>query len=134
MSESRATATSRFVSTYAGAGVHHIALSTPSAIQTALQFEDSAVPLLSIPVNYFDDLAARLEIDDITLAGLQRHGLLYDRDGEGDFLHFYTDSFQDRFFFEVVERRGGYGGFGAANTQVRATAQARQHPAATPWL
>jgi len=134
VSESRATATGRFVSAYAGAGVHHIALSTPGIVQTALQFEDSTAPLLPIPINYYDDLSARLGLDDATLASLQKHGLLYDRDAQGDFMHFYTDPFQDRFFFEVVERRDGYGGFGAANTSVRAAAQARQHTTATPWL
>ena len=41
--------------------------------------------------------------------------------------HLYTDAFWDRFFFEVVQRSGGYAGFGAANTPVRAAAQARQH-------
>jgi 4-hydroxyphenylpyruvate dioxygenase len=103
-------------------------------VQAALQFEDSTAPLLPIPINYYDDLSARLGLDDATLASLQKHGLLYDRDVQGDFMHFYTDPFQDRFFFEVVERRDGYGGFGAANSSVRAAAQARQHTTATPWL
>jgi 4-hydroxyphenylpyruvate dioxygenase len=56
-------------------------------------------------------------------------GLLYDRDPIGEFRHAYTDSFQDRFFFEIVERRDGYAGFGAANAAVRMAIQARLHPA-----
>jgi 4-hydroxyphenylpyruvate dioxygenase len=57
--------------------------------------------------------------------------LLYDRDGPGEFWHLYTGAFHDRFFFEALQRRSGYAGFGAANAPVRAAAQARQYSAAT---
>ena len=40
--------------------------------------------------------------------------------------HAYTHAFQDRFFFELVERRGGYDQYGAPNAAVRMAAQARQ--------
>jgi 4-hydroxyphenylpyruvate dioxygenase len=133
-SESRATATGRFLSAYAGAGVHHVALASADIIRTASVLESEGAPLLPIPENYYDDLAARWALDDAELATLQQHALLYDRDGQGEFRNLYTDAFQDRFFFEAVERKGGYAGFGAANAPVRAAAQARQHPAALPPL
>jgi len=41
------------------------------------------------------------------------------------FRHVYTDSLADRFFFEIVERRG-YRGFGAINAAVRMAAQAQR--------
>jgi 4-hydroxyphenylpyruvate dioxygenase len=129
-SESRATTTGRFVSAYAGAGVHHVAFSTPDIVSTAEVFAARRAPLLAMPSNYFDDLSARWGLDDATLTALQRHELLYDRDGAGEFWHLYTDAFHDRFFFEAVQRGGGYAGFGAANAPVRAAAQARQHPVA----
>ena len=48
----------------------------------------------------------------------------------GDFLHFYTETVGG-VFFEVVERRGGYDGYGAPNAPVRLAAQhlreARSH-------
>jgi 4-hydroxyphenylpyruvate dioxygenase len=127
-SESRATATGRFVSAYAGAGVHHVAFSTSDIVAAAEEFEARAAPLLAMPLNYYDDLSARWGLDDATLTALRRHGLLYDRDGVGEFWHLYTDAFHDRFFFETVRRQSGYDGFGAANAPVRAAAQARQHP------
>jgi 4-hydroxyphenylpyruvate dioxygenase len=133
-SESRATATGRFVSALAGAGVHHIALATPDIIATARAWEAAAAPLLPMPANYYEDVAARLDIDEATLTSLQAHALLYDRDELGEFRHLYTDQFASRFYFEAVERSGLYGGFGAANTAVRAAAQARQHPAAADPL
>ena len=129
-SESRGTATGRFVSTFHGAGVHHVALSTPDIGRAAAALEALGAPVLPMPDNYYDDLAARWGLDDAALADLQRHALLYDDDGAGRFWHLYTDAFHQRFFFEVVQRAEGYAGFGAANTPVRAAAQARQHPAA----
>ena len=111
-SESRATATGRFVSAYAGAGVHHVAFSTRRhRAHGRNEFEARHAPLLAMPVNYYDDLSARWGLDDATLTALQRHGLLYDRDETGEFRHLYTDAFHDRFFFEAVQRRGGYAGF-----------------------
>lgn len=127
-SESRATATGRFVSAFAGAGVHHIALSTADLAAAAAGLRAAGAPLLPIPANYYDDLSARVDLDDAALATLQGNGELYDRDEAGSFRHLYTDSFAERFFFEAVQREGGYAGFGAANTPVRAAAQARQHP------
>ena len=45
---------------------------------------------------------------------LRGHDILYDRDEAGEYLQAYTRSFEDLFFFEIVERRG-YQGFGAVN-------------------
>jgi 4-hydroxyphenylpyruvate dioxygenase len=123
VSESRHTATGRFVSAIAGAGVHHIAFSTPDL---AGFVAGRAAPMLTIPDNYYEDLGARFGLEDGMLADLERGCLLYDRDiGGGEFLHAYTLPFEDRFFFEIVERRGGYAGYGAANAGVRMAAQAR---------
>ena len=133
-SESRGTATGRFVSAFAGAGVHHIALSTGSIAQSVLGLEALKAPLLPVPDNYYDDLQARWGLDDAALAGLQQHGLMYDRDEAGEFWHLYTDAFHERFFFEAVQRQDGYAGFGAANAPVRAAAQARQHSADIGFL
>ena len=65
------------------------------------------------------------------IAELRAHNILYDRDGNAEYLQAYTRTFEDRFFFEIVERRGGYRGFGAANAPIRLAAQTRlaRHPA-----
>ena len=47
---------------------------------------------------------------------------MYDRDASGEFLHFYTQPV-GTVFLEVVERRGGYAGYGALNAPVRLAAQ-----------
>jgi 4-hydroxyphenylpyruvate dioxygenase len=129
VSESGRTGTGRFVSAFAGAGVHHIAF----AVRDAAVMMDAAAgrgaPLLDISENYYEDLGARFGLDDVELANLQRRHLLYDQDGEeGKFRHAYTQPFRDRFFFEIADRAGSYAGYGAANAGVRMAAQRRQRP------
>ena len=60
-------------------------------------------------------------------------GILYDAPpGGGELLHFYTATAGPGLFFEVVERRGGYDGYGVANSPVRMAAQRGGCAAATP--
>ena len=125
VSDGRETATNRFLSRFAGAGVQHIALATGDAALAVEQARAAGMPMLPIPPNYYQDLVSRLDLAESVAADLERLGLLYDRDATGDFRHAYTDAFQDRFFFELVERTG-YTGFGAANAPVRMAAQARR--------
>jgi 4-hydroxyphenylpyruvate dioxygenase len=125
ISAARETVTNRLVSTFAGAGVHHIALATTDSAATVERLDQLGAPMLPIPANYYEDVAARFSLDDDTTVGLERLGLLYDQDAGGTYRHAYTEAFHERFFFEVVERQGGYAGFGAANAAVRMAAQAR---------
>jgi 4-hydroxyphenylpyruvate dioxygenase len=127
ITESRDTQTGRFVSAYAGAGVHHIAFGTRDIAAAIQDISAHGTRILPIPANYYDDLAARHGLSDDELARLQALNLLYDADADGTFRHAYTDSFHDRFFFEIVERQG-YRGFGAANAGVRMAAQAQLRP------
>ena len=130
ISESRETGTGRFVSAYADAGVHHVALGVADIEDAVAAALARGARLLPIPANYYDDLAARLDIAPELLARLQRLHLMYDRDEAGAYFQAYTAAFQDRFFFELVERRG-YQGFGAANAGVRLAAQSQRRAEAT---
>jgi 4-hydroxyphenylpyruvate dioxygenase len=126
VSESGRTGTGRFVSSLAGAGVHHIAFAARDAAAVVDAAASRQAPLLAIPENYYEDLGARFGLDDEMLAALARRHLLYDRDPTGgNFLHAYTPAFRDRFFLEIAARDGGYAGFGAANAPVRMAAQRR---------
>jgi 4-hydroxyphenylpyruvate dioxygenase len=126
VTEGGRTLTGRFVSAFAGSGVHHIAFATPDACASVEASAARGAALLNIPENYFEDLAARYPLDDAALLRLRAHHLLYDRDPSGgEFRHAYTLAFHDRFFFELCERSGTYTGFGAANAAVRMAAQQR---------
>jgi len=127
-SDWQGTATGRFLNASSGGGVHHIAFAATDAAKST-----TGLPLLDLPANYYDDLEARFGLDDAMLGQLQRGRLLYDRDAaQGEFLHAYGPLYAHRFFFEVVERRQGYAGFGEANAAVRLAAQARHELHALP--
>ncbi|GAA4779720.1 sugar phosphate isomerase/epimerase and 4-hydroxyphenylpyruvate domain-containing protein [Microbacterium gilvum] len=110
----------------------HIALATDDVVAVARAARDAGMEFLAVPDNYYEDLAARCALPDDLLSTLRELDLLYDTDGDGAFLHFYTATV-GRMFFEVVERQGGYDGFGAPNAAVRLAAQferTRRQPAA----
>jgi 4-hydroxyphenylpyruvate dioxygenase len=123
VSEGGATGVSRFLDAFGGAGFQQIALSTDDIFVAVEAAKANGVAFLPIPDNYYGDLATRFEIAPDLLAHMRGLGVLYDRVKDGEFLHIYTRTFKDRFFFEIVERRN-YDLFGAANTPVRLAAQA----------
>ncbi len=100
----------------------HIAVRTSDIIALARNAVASGMEFLHIPANYYEDLAARFDLDAQLLDTLQELNLLYDRDEHGQFLHFYTETIGNM-FFEVVERRDGYDGYGAPNAPIRLAAQ-----------
>jgi 4-hydroxyphenylpyruvate dioxygenase len=124
-SQSSRTLSSRFLSEVFGSGVQHIAFGTSDMFATAAQLTRNGVKLLAIPENYYDDLEAKTDLSAADIERLKAHNILYERDGSGEYLQVYTQTFNDTFFFEIVERRNGYKGFGASNAQIRLTAQAR---------
>ncbi|MFI5879977.1 bifunctional sugar phosphate isomerase/epimerase/4-hydroxyphenylpyruvate dioxygenase family protein [Streptomyces sp. NPDC051554] len=105
-----------------GAHAQHIALATEDVVAAARRFRESGGRLLSVPANYYDDLAARFAFPEGELETYQDLGILYDRDAGGEFRHCYTRTV-GRVFFELVQREPGYRGYGAQNAPVRLAAQ-----------
>ena len=106
--------------------LQHVAFSSEDVLATAGNLRSAGAPILAIPGNYYDDLAARHELDPDLLSRLREHSILYDRDSSGgELLHFYTAAIGRHLFFEILERRGGYSGLGAPNASVRMAAQSR---------
>jgi 4-hydroxyphenylpyruvate dioxygenase len=104
-------------------GVQHVAFACSDVVAVARAMRERGVPPLEIPGNYYDDLAARTDLDAEAIATMRELGVLYDRDAHGELLHLHTPVLGGRVSFEVVERRGGYDGYGAANSPVRMAAQ-----------
>ncbi|MBE4718319.1 bifunctional sugar phosphate isomerase/epimerase/4-hydroxyphenylpyruvate dioxygenase family protein [Pseudarthrobacter sp. AB1] len=107
----------------------HIAFAVDDLVATARDCKARGLEFLQIPANYYEDLDARFGLAPDFLATLQDLNLLYDRDADGEFLHFYTATVGS-VFFEMVERRGAYDGYGAPNAPVRHAVQYDhlQHP------
>jgi 4-hydroxyphenylpyruvate dioxygenase len=101
----------------------HVAFRCEDVLAVARAMREQGAGPLPIPDNHYDDLHARLDLDPGLLAELRELHVLFDRDAHGGtFLHCYTHAV-GRVFFEVVERRGGYDGYGAADAAVRMAAQ-----------
>jgi 4-hydroxyphenylpyruvate dioxygenase len=100
----------------------HIAFAVDDLVATARAARERGLEFLQIPANYYEDLDARFDLEPGFLATLKELNLLYDRDADGEFLHFYTATVGS-VFFEMVERRGSYDGYGAPNAPVRHAVQ-----------
>ena len=117
------TSVSRFIENFGGGGVQQIALATDDLFAFVERATKAGVEFLAIPDNYYDDLAARFDLDAEVIERMRKLNILYDRNKTGEFFHIYTRMFEQRFFFEILQRRQ-YDLFGAANTPVRLAAQA----------
>jgi 4-hydroxyphenylpyruvate dioxygenase len=78
-----------------------------------------------MPRNYYDDLASRFSLPDDLLARLRAANTLYDEDANGAFYQIYSQPHGRGLFFEVVQRTGGYAGYGTPNAPFRIAAQKR---------
>jgi 4-hydroxyphenylpyruvate dioxygenase len=103
----------------------YVAFATDDIVATAARLRSAGAPLLPIPANYADDLDARLDLPADLLAAIREHGLMYDADSSGGYLHLATLVLGDRVFFEVVQRVGSYDGYGTADAPVRMAAHRR---------
>jgi 4-hydroxyphenylpyruvate dioxygenase len=122
----RGTLSSRFVGNAFGAGFQHIAFTTDDIFETARALQAGGAALLEVPGNYYEDLIARFGLEDELVEPMKAHNILFDRDENGaEYFQLYTRAFEKRFFFEIIQRRGDYAGYGAANAPVRLGAQSR---------
>ena len=122
VSERDNTVVSRSLSQYGGAGVQQIAIAVDDVVATVAELRRRGAPMLPVPDNYYDDLAAKFDLAPAFVDSLRASGVLYERGAPGEFLHAYSAPFEDRFEFEFVERRGGYELYGATNSPVRLAA------------
>ena len=131
--ETHRTLAGGFLADSFGSPVQHIALATDDLIATARALAAAGFPALPIPANYHDDLGKRFELDPDDLAAMRAANALYDRGEGGEHLQLYSRPSAGGLFFEIVERRGAYAGYGAPNAPFRIAAQKRPtHPKGMP--
>jgi 4-hydroxyphenylpyruvate dioxygenase len=124
--ENRKTLAGHFIAESFGSSVQHIAFTTSDILAVAEAMQASGFTPLSISPNYYDDLEARFGLDPALADRLRAENILYDRDEHGEFFQLYSRNYGEGFFFEIVERKGGYKGYGAPNAVFRIAAQKRQ--------
>jgi 4-hydroxyphenylpyruvate dioxygenase len=124
--ENRRTLAGHFIAERFGSAVQHLAFETRDIFATAAALSANGFQPLEISANYYDDLEARFDLDVAFIERLKNAHALYDRDEQGEYFQLYSPGFGEGFFFEIVERRGGYRGYGAPNAQFRIAAQKRR--------
>ncbi|PRY76325.1 4-hydroxyphenylpyruvate dioxygenase [Yoonia maritima] len=123
--ETHRTMAGNFLADSFGASVQHIALATDDIFATRDAMAECGFKPLPMSDNYYADLAARFTLSDEKLAKLKAGSILYDEDANGAFYQFYSQPYAGGMFFEIVQRKGGYAGYGAPNAPFRIAAQKR---------
>lgn len=126
--ENNRTFAGNFVNEKAGSAVQHIAFCCENLMETARTLKARGFPSLAVSTNYYADLEARLGLDQEFVRELRDLNVLYDRDETGEFFQLFSTSVHNGFFFELVERRQDYKGYGAPNAAFRIAAQKRAKP------
>jgi 4-hydroxyphenylpyruvate dioxygenase len=133
--ENRNTFAGHFIAESFGPGIQHLAFATRDIFATATALKQTTFRPLTISRNYYDDIEARFGLDPDFTDRLRSENILYDRDDKGEFFQLYGPTFGEGFFFEIVERRSGYRGYGAGNAPFRIAAQKRSiRPAGMPLI
>ncbi len=104
-------------------GITQVAFATSDVRAHVRGLREAGLPLMPVPDNYYADLGARFALDDHALDDLRDHQLLYDRRGAGELFHAFTMTLPTGFHVELLERRGGYDGYGSPGTHVRLAMQ-----------
>ena len=123
--ETHRTMAGNFLADSFGASVQHIALATDDIFATSDAMAKRGFKPLPMSENYYVDLAARFDLAPDLLARLKAGNILYDEDTNGAFFQFYSRPYAGGMFFEIVQRRDGYAGYGAPNAPFRIAAQKR---------
>ena len=131
--ENRKTFAGHFVAETFGSSIQHLAFATDDLFATVAKLSALGFRALEISANYYDDLEARTGLEPAFVERLRMSNVLYDRDDASEFLQLYARNDAEGFFFEIVERRNGYRGYGAINAPFRIAAQKRLiRPAGMP--
>lgn len=122
----RQTFAGTFLSQGFDAGVQHIAFQSDDIFETSRLLEASNFKRLIISPNYYADLKSGFDLDADTVALLQAGNILYDRDDWGEYFQIYSTPIWSGFFFEIVQRKRRYKGYGARNAPIRLAALLQQ--------
>ncbi len=119
----RRTMAASFLEEGLGAGVQHIALLSDDIFETSQILRQRNFTRLEIPANYYADLKVAFDLEEAFVDALKVEDILYDRSGGGEYFQIYSQPIFNGFFFEIVQRKGGYAGYGARNAPIRLAAQ-----------
>lgn len=120
--EDNDTFASKFLTNRFGAGTQHIALLSDDIFETSKILEASRFERLKIPGEYYNELQQKYGLAEDFVKKLRGSNILYTKNN-GEYLQIYSAPIFDGFFFEIVERRDQYQGYGSKNASARLAAQ-----------
>lgn len=121
--DSQQTFAGSFLAERVGAGVQHMAFLTDDIFETSDLLKASGFPRLEISADYYSDLQALFNLDSDFVSKLKDGNILYSKRGRSEYFQIYSIPIFEGFFFEIVERKNGYQGYGARNAPTRLVAQ-----------
>lgn len=121
----RRTFAGAFLADQFGAGVQHVAFLTDDIFETSGHLAREGFRRLRMPDNYYEDLAVTFSLGANLINRLRAGHILYDRVGDAEYFQIFSAPIFRGFFFEVVQRKRGYQGYGARNAPIRLAAQMR---------
>lgn len=119
-----------------GAVIDSVALACHDIFATVERLRGNGVSFVPISGNYYDDLTAREVLDQATIERIRGQDIVFARSETGTYFQAYTEAFEGRFYFQIVQRTA-YDGYGAINEPLRAASleQLRQiKDWLQPWL
>ena len=127
--DSQQTFAGAFLADKVGAGVQHMAFLTDDIFETSDLLKASGFPRLEISANYYSDLQSVFDLEPKFVSKLKDGNILYSRRDKSEYFQIYSIPIFDGLFFEVVQRKNGYQGYGARNAPTRLAAQMKyNHP------
>lgn len=134
--ENRETTIGNLVHAVGGSTVHHLAFGTndiftlAEKIKKTLPHKHTIVP---VPAHYYDELGSKYKgLPTEYIMQMKKYDILYDRIDNGEFLTMYTELFEERFFLEICERKGGYARFGLALPEIPPVAREQRTQSMQP--
>jgi 4-hydroxyphenylpyruvate dioxygenase len=114
-----------FLADSVGAGVQHIAFLTDDIFETSNLLAEAKFQRLEISPNYYSNLHNEFGLSVELVQQLKSGNILYSQHDDGEYFQIYSQSIFNGLFFEVVERRNRYDGYGAENAPIRLAAQSQ---------
>jgi 4-hydroxyphenylpyruvate dioxygenase len=112
--------------------VDYIAFGCEDIFEAVGRLRANGVAFVSLSPNYYDDLVTRVSLDPAMVERMRGLDIVYDDTAGGDYFHAYTETFEGRFHFQIVQRRE-YDGYGAVNAPARA-ASVEQRRQVREWF
>jgi 4-hydroxyphenylpyruvate dioxygenase len=101
-----------------GAVIDSIALGCDDIFATVERLRGKGVSFVPISGNYYDDLIAREVLDQATVERMRGQDIVCARSESGTYYQAYTETFEGRFYFQIVQRTA-YEGYGEINEPLR---------------